>query len=394
MSSLTSRDRVLATLHHEEADRVPIDVGGGLCSISQFAYRKLLAHLGWEEEIVIGGLLTQVVRPSRRMLDHLGSDFAHISAGPPDVKLARNLVGTADMPFEESASGDAHHTFMDEWGVVWRRAAYYYDMVDFPLKDAAPSAGVDTSAWPNPRDPGRFRHLAEQARQAREERQAAVTLDPLAGGLVEMVASLRGHETFYADMAADPDYAGLLLDKMTDYFEAFYQEALKAAGDYIDIVFFGDDYGIQTNMLFSPRMWRRLVKPRLARLIAHVKSLADVYFQLHSCGAIAPILEDLVEIGVDILNPVQPSAAGMNPAEIKRTFGKRLVLHGAVDQQEVLPHGTPTQLEAEVRRRMRELAPGGGYVLAVSPNIQADVPPENIETLFRVAQEAGRYPIA
>ena len=326
------------------------------------------------------------------MLDYFGSDFAHISAGPPDVKLGRNLVGTADTPFEESASGESQHTFMDEWGVVWRRAAYYYDMVEFPLKDVTSAADLDTSGWPNPRDPGRFRNLAEQARQAREA-QLAVTLDPLAGGLVEMVASLRGHENYYADMAMDPDYAGLLLDKMTDFFEAYYEEALAVAGDYIDIVFFGDDYGIQNNMLFSPRMWRKLVKPRLARLISRVKGLADVYFQLHSCGAIAPILEDLVEIGVDILNPVQPSAAGMNPAEIKRKFGDSLVLHGAIDQQTVLPQGSPADVEAEVWQRMRDLATDGGYVLAVSPNIQADVPPENIDTLYRVAQEAGRYPI-
>jgi len=208
-----------------------------------------------------------------------------------------------------------------------------------------------------------------------------------------MAGSLRGHQNFYYDMGADPQYAGVLLDRITDFFEAFYRGALTAAGELIDVVFFGDDYGTQSGMFVSPRMWRALVKPRLRRLIRTIKGLAGVRFMLHSCGAIAPILEDLVEIGVDMLNPVQPSAYGMEPAEVKRRLGQCLVLHGAIDQQGVLPHGAPADVVREVRARMRELAPGGGYVLAVSPNIQADVLPENILALYDTAQEAGKYPI-
>jgi uroporphyrinogen decarboxylase len=180
MTALTSRQRVLRALTHQEPDRVPIDVGGALCSISQFAYRRLLAHLGWSEEIVIAGLFTQVVRPSPRMLARLGSDFAHISAGPPDVKLGRTLAGSADAPFDAYVTGNAGHTLMDEWGVVWRRAAYYYDMVDFPLKEASSMADLAGYRWPDPRDPGRVRGLAERARAGRAEGRA-VTLDPLAG---------------------------------------------------------------------------------------------------------------------------------------------------------------------------------------------------------------------
>jgi len=389
---MTSRERVLRTLNHQEPDRVPVDIGGNLCSIARLAYERLLAHLGWDEEVVIGGLLTQVVRPSPRMLLRLGSDFAHISAGPPDIKLGRNLDGSMTQPFEES--GAHPHTFADEWGVVWRRTRFYYEMVDFPLREAASMADTAGYRWPDPLDPGRFRDLAERARQARDEGGFAVTLDPLAGGLVEMAASLRGHQRFYTDMGADPDYAGALLDRVTDFFEHFYAGALGAAGPYIDIVFFGDDYGTQQGLLFSPRMWRSLVKPRLARLIRTIKSLADVRFMLHSCGAIGPIIEDLIEIGVDILNPVQPSARGMEPASIKRQTAGRLVLHGAIDQQGVLPRGTPADVADEVRMRMRDLAPGGGYILAVSPNIQADVPAENILALYDTARQAGQYPIA
>lgn len=392
MTSLTSRERVLKALRHDEPDRVPIDVGGGLCSISQFAYRRLLDVLGVDEEVVIGGMLTQVVRPSEEMLKRLGSDFAHISAGAPDSSKAHDLAGSADQPYDEFASGAEQHAFADEWGVVWRRAAYYYDMVDFPLKDATSVDDLDRYPWPDPRDPGRFRQLAEQAKEVMEQGWA-VTLDPLAGGLLEMAASLRGHQNFYLDLASEPAFAGALLDRITDFFEAFYEEALGKAGEYIDIVFFGDDYGMQESMVVSPAMWRQMFKPRLARLIRAIKEYADVRFQLHSCGSIAPILEDLIEIGVDILNPVQPTASGMDPADVKEVVGDRLVLHGAVDQQNTLPNGTPAEVRREVETRIRQLAPGGGYVLAVSPNIQADVPPENIIALFDAARAIGKYPI-
>ncbi len=338
-------------------------------------------------------MLTQVVKPSPEMLAYLGSDFAHISAGPPDVILSKTLEGSFDDPFEAYASGEGvRHTWRDEWGVVWRRAAYYYDMVGFPLKDAASLEDLENYRIPDPRDPGRVRGLAERARIAREN-GFAVTLDPLAGGILEMAASMRGHSNFYMDMAINPELAERILDAVTDFFVAFYDEALNAAGEWIDIVFFGDDYGMQNGMTISPALWKKMIKPRLARLVQKIKSYPNLRYQHHSCGAIATIIPDLVEIGVDILNPLQPSAKGMDLAQIKRQYGSELVLHGAVDQQNTLPHGTPQDVLQEVQTRVCELAPGGGYIVAVSPNIQADVPPENILALFQNVQRLGVYPI-
>lgn len=393
MSEMTSRQRVLAALDRQEPDRVPIDIGGALCSISQFSYRRLLEHLGWEEEIVIGGLLTQVVKPSDRILELLGSDFIHLFAGPPDVKLGRNLEGSMDDPFDTYLSGEGkRHTFMDEWGVTWRRSAYYYDMIDFPLKGEVSLKDLESYRWPDPKDAGRFRGLKERAKAAHESGKI-VTLDPLAGGILEMASSMRGHQDLYADLVVNLDFAEAMLDGIVSFFEDFYEAALTAAHPYIDIVFFGDDYGMQNNMIISPKMWRKMIKPGLARLIQKIKSVADVKFQHHSCGAIKPIIGDLAEIGVDILNPVQPTAAGMDLPEIKKEFGEKLVLHGAVDQQEILPYGAPEEVAEEMKRRINQLAPGGGFVVAVSPNIQADVPPENILTLFQTARHEGRYPL-
>jgi uroporphyrinogen decarboxylase len=281
---------------------------------------------------------------------------------------------------------------MDEWGVVWRRNAYYYDMVDFPIKGQITHADLEVFPFPNARDPGRIRGLAERAKEAQDSGKA-VTLDPLAGGILEMANSLRGHQSFFTDMAANPDLAMYLLDRITGFFEDFYEQALTSAGEYVDVVFFGDDYGMQSGMLISPRMWRKMIKPFLARLIQKIKNTAPVRFQLHSCGAVFPIIEDLVEIGVDILNPLQPSAVGMDLPMIKKKFGDRLVFHGVIDQQEVLPHGTIEEVENEVRSRLGILAPGGGYVVAVSPNIQADVRPQNILALFDSIRKWGSYPI-
>lgn len=368
--------------------------GGGLCSISQFSYRKLIDLLGWDEEVVIGGMLTQVVRPSAKMLAYLGSDFAHISAGPPDVILSRNLEGSPDDPFDTYATGEGvRHTWADEWGVVWRRAAYYYDMIDFPLKDASGVDDLSHYQVPDPRDPGRVRWLAERAQAARQN-GFAVTLDPLAGGILEMAASMRGHTNFFMDMAGNVELAEAILDLVTDFFVAYYEEALSAAGDNIDIVFFGDDYGMQSGMIMSPALWRKMIKPRLARLIQKIKSFPNIRYQHHSCGGIAPIIPDLIEIGVDILNPLQPSAKGMDLPHIKQLYGKNLIFHGAIDQQGTLPHGNSEQVRQEVKARVRDLAPGGGYIVAVSPNIQADVPPENILALYQSVRELGVYPIS
>ncbi len=394
MADMTSRERVLCTLAHEEPDRVPIDIGGGLCSISQFAYRKLLVELGWDEEVTIGGMLTQVVRPSQNMLNRLGTDYAHISAGRPDDNRARDIQGSPNETFESYVSGEAQgHIWMDEWGIAWRRAAYYYEMVSFPLRDATSLDDVAGYRWPDPLDPGRTRHLREQAQAARAQGRA-VTLDPMGGGIFETAGSLREHSNLYADLISNPDLANALLDGVTDYYIAFYKEALKVAGEFIDIVFFGDDYGTQRSMTISPRLWRKMIKPRLARLVSAIKGAANVRYQHHSCGAIAPIVPDLIEIGVDILNPVQPSVAALDPLAIKREYGRQLVLHGAIDQQNVLPRGSAEDVRQEVRQRIRDLAPGGGYVVAVSPNIQADVPGENILALYDTVREAGRYPLA
>jgi uroporphyrinogen decarboxylase len=174
----------------------------------------------------------------------------------------------------------------------------------------------------------------------------------------------------------------------------YWDKALEIVGDNIDIVMHSDDLGMQNSPMMSPDMYRRFVKPLHQELIGMLKKKAkgEVKFLLHSCGSVRALIPDFIDVGVDILNPIQVSAAGMDTAELKKEFGKDMCFcGGGVDTQEILPRGTPEQVRDEVKRRLDDLAPGGGYIFAAVHNIQADVPPENLQAMYETLQEYGRY---
>jgi uroporphyrinogen decarboxylase len=189
------------------------------------------------------------------------------------------------------------------------------------------------------------------------------------------------------------------LDKITDIAMALDRIGLEATAKYLQIFkASGDDFGMQTGPLYSPQTFQTLFLPRLRRRWRAVREYLDqvnpdVKFMFHSCGGIRPLIPDLIDIGLQILDPVQPLAAGMDSAELKRDFGDRLTFHGGVDEQQVLPSGSQEDVEAEVRRCLRAFGPGGGYILAPSHYVQADTPPANIVAMCRAAQRYGQYPI-
>jgi uroporphyrinogen decarboxylase len=200
---------------------------------------------------------------------------------------------------------------------------------------------------------------------------------------------LRSMEQFLQDMLVNKDYAHRLIDLVADW---YLQAGRKLVELGCDILLAGDDVGTQDRMLISPALWREFIKPRYGRLFGAWKSLnPNLKIAVHICGAIEPIVDELIEVGVDILNPVQPTA--MDPARLKRRFGKRIAFWGAVDDQRVLPFGSPAEVAAEVRRRLRQLAPGGGYILCSSHNLQPATPMENIQAFYAAAREHGAYPI-
>jgi uroporphyrinogen decarboxylase len=212
------------------------------------------------------------------------------------------------------------------------------------------------------------------------------------GGAFETAGWLRGLEQFYMDLALDPGLACAIVDRLLEIKLGFLERALAQIGDVLDVVGEGDDLGGQHAPLISPDMYRKLVKPRHRQLFQFIHEHSRAKIMLHSCGSIRPLIPDLIEIGVDILNPVQVSAADMDSADLKREFGRELAFWGGgVETQHVLPFGTPQEVRDDVRRRLDDLMPGGGYVFNPVHNIQAGVPACNIMAMWEAYREHGIY---
>jgi uroporphyrinogen decarboxylase len=238
----------------------------------------------------------------------------------------------------------------------------------------------------------RFDGLKERVQYAAEEEGQAVVLGGLCAGIMEIAAWTLGFERYFSDFALNPALLGCLLDKILELKIAYWEKALQEAGEYVDVVQEADDFAGQYRMLISPEMYREIIKPRHKELFDFIHSRSDVKIFFHSCGAIRPVIPDLIEAGVDILNPVQVSAAGMDSAELKREYGKDLTFWGGgVDTQNILGNGTPEEVCEEVKKRIEDLAPGGGFVFSAVHNIQPNVPPQNIMAMWKTFQENCSY---
>lgn len=392
--TMTSRERVLAAIERREPDQVPIDLGGHISGISKFAYARLLKYLGLDLPVRLFDEIQLLADPAEEVLQYLGVDFRYISANPPCGYEPVDIV-----PFDRSqetddgyATGELQHTFVDQWGIMFRRAAYYYDMVGHPLQGKS-FEEIKQYRFPNPDDPCRWRGLRERAKDLYENTDYAIVCSLDSGGILELSHFLFGFEDSLSHIACNDRAANYVLDATTEWITAFWMNFVDAVWPYAHLIQVGDDYGMQDRMLMSPSMWRKQIKPRYARLISQVKAKGDVKVLHHSCGAIFPIVGDLAEIGVDILNPIQPRAKGMESDKLKAAYGDIIAFHGGIDVQHVLPFGSPEAVRQEAIKRIEALAPGGGYILAASHNIQADVPVDNVLALFEAARECGRYPI-
>lgn len=382
-TDLSSRERVLLALSHQEPDRVPIMLGadGGTTSLLAPAYENLKQHLGIATPTRLLNRAFQYVQVDEEVMAHFQADF-------------RPLFGPAASRF--AAVDGPGDRFTDYWGIGWERAPgeVYYHMAFQPLQSARRPHDIEAYPWPKAEELLDLRGLAERARQMRRESPYAI-IGTHAGpsSIFEQGWYLRGLPELLIDLAANPEMAHALLRRMTDLAKATAALFLGEVGRNIDIFQAGDDLGIQSGLLISPQMFRSVVKPYLAEYYALIHNMTDAKLMMHSCGGISAIVGDLVEIGVDILNPVQVSAAGMDPARLKAEFGDRLCFCGGIDTQHVLPHGSAEDVEEEVRRRIQQMAPGGGYLLAAVHAIQPDVPPRNVCAMLEAALRFGRYPV-
>ena len=289
---------------------------------------------------------------------------------------------------------DAYETFTDEWGIGWRKpvdGGFYYDMYHHPLAAAESLDEMKAYPFPDPLDGGRFATLQVQAQAAAAKGKAVALAGPCAG-IAEVYSWLRGYEQYYIDLALNQDYVAYMLDRLVEFKSAFWERALDEIGHLVDIVIEADDLGGQHAPLMSPRTYRQLIQPRHKRLFSFIKAQAPLKLFYHTCGAVRRLIPALIDAGIDILNPVQISAADMDLRELKREFGRDLVFWGGgVDTQRILGRATPEEIKEHVKQNIEALAPGGGFVFAAVHDIQADVPPQNIMAMWDAWQEYGDY---
>lgn len=376
---MNSRERFEAAMNHEEPDRVPVDMGKHIGSIHKDAYVKLRDYLedsSMQNQKLILDRMAQTVVPDENLLQRFQIDFRWIVPHWVEVK---EVVGK-----------DA---YIDMWGVTYTSAGDYYAITDSPLKNAT-LADLDAYDWPDPHHPQMLTGLGEQAQDLFENTDYVVGADTIKGGILTTALAVRGFEPLLMDMIADTVFAEALFDRIYYLYKEMWTDYLKAVGSFVQLVYITDDLGTQDSLLISPELFRGLIKPRLASLIQHIKSLANVRVMFHTDGAILPVIEDIIEMGVDILNPVQTSTKGMDDTWVlNQKYGDRLSFHGAIDVQQVLPGSTEKELRYEVAKRINDLGQNGGYILAPCHNIGHDISPANVVTLFEAAQEYGQYPL-
>lgn len=329
-----------------EGDRVPMDFHG-----NPWVLKRMAGELG--------------TTTHRELLERLHSDVV-------DLRGTVDPVYRGPLPFSREIRANVRESF---WG--WRQetsvTAYGPEesYVDFPLASASTVEELERHRWPEP-DWFDFSGFGE-----RLEPWGDFAVMATGASVWQHPSFLRGLDNLMVDMMMEPEMAHYILDKFTDFYIGFFDRMLGAAKGRIDILRQADDLGTQRGLLFSPGLFRTFIKPRIAK-IADLAHSHGVKFMFHSCGAILPVVEDLIEAGVDILDPLQALAEGMDPRVLKDRFGGRICLHGGIDTQYLLPRGSPEEVADEVRRRLDILCPGGGYIMAPCHLLQLDVPTANV----------------
>jgi len=383
--TLTSRERVLKAINYQEADRVPLDMGGFQTGIHKKAYEALIEYLGLCEDIVILDPVQQLAKPSEAVLEKFHIDTRYVCAHGPD-----SFKGEIE---QNERNGKLWHDMEDEFGIVWSMPdaqQLYMDISHHPL---ANTTVEDIADYPFPKgdDPTRFTGVREQALRLRDETPYAICTG-ISGVVYEFCWYMRGLERWFLDTIENPEFCDALLDQILKFWLGFETGFMNAVGDIVDVVMIGDDLAGQHGQLFSTDFYKKFVKPRQKKLIQHIKSLANVKIWYHTCGSCVSLIPELIDNGIDILNPVQISAVGMNANYLKKRFGKDIVFWGGgCDSQHVLPFASPEEVKEDVRKNVEIFKPGGGYIFNNVHNIQADVPAENIVAMYDAAYEYGFY---
>jgi len=377
---INHRQRVRTAINHKEPDRVPIDLWGSASRIHNKLYFEILKYIGIEGkgDLVRPGKSTAYVE--YRISDFIDADFRHINIG-------RKLES-----FKSYKDKDGNT--IDEWG-IGRKYVDEYDMVThFPLANAEIS-DLEKYKWPVPEDRGRIAGIGDQARNWYESTDYSITATTAVSGIMfEIAMYLRGPEQFLMDLYLNKRFAHKLIEKITEISTQTYIYYIKPIEKYIDWIEYSEDFGLQDRAFIPKEIFEEFfIKPHIKMFEAVKKVAPGAKTFLHTCGSVRELIPCFIEIGVDILNPLQPSAKYMDSFEIKKEFGRDLVFHGGIDIQHAIC-GTREQASMEAKKRIEAFAPGGGYVFAPTNHMQPDIPVENFIEIFKVAREYGKYPIS
>jgi uroporphyrinogen decarboxylase len=380
--TMNPRERVIAALNHKEPDRVPIILGGSANHLTEQRYKLLRDHFGVMDvprRTLVGFYTTPDYNP---VLDKLGTDFRFIHMRPPAGFLSTPLDG----PFPE---------FEDEWGLVHRLSAGYYDVSRPPLSRDLSIEKIEKFPWPNPYDPARLAGVKEEVEDLYNNTSYAIVAHrPVYGNIWEMARLMVGMENALILTVTDHNIFDALLTRLTEVLDGFYDAFLSVVGPYVHVVEIAEDLGTNNGPMFNPEIYRKFIKPKHKKTIELIKKKApQAKVMLHCDGAVRKFLPDLIEAGVDILNPIEGHLRGMNPVELKRDFGRDLVFQGGVDVKQVLNIGTIEDVRKEVRLRIEQMGEGGGYILAPAHNFGNDIPLENMLAFFEAGHELGFYPL-
>jgi uroporphyrinogen decarboxylase len=367
-------------LNHQEPDRVPIDI-----NYSLHAYMALRKYFGLSNYNPSPDHWGRVWERSD-LVDALGTDCLNIGLGIPIS--GRNFKWGRDK-------------YVDDYGIVWKKiehiGGFYYEVVEYPIKEPNVDE-FNKIDWINPNESIIFDGAYEMVENAFKTTGKAIIM-LLATHIWERAIQMCGNENWWIYLITRPDFCIALLEKLADIQRKIYMNGLDLVGKYITILRLGgEDFGTQRGLFISKNMFHAIVKPILKSVYKPIK---ERYLNLnpqgkilfHSDGSIRDLIPDFIDLGIDVLDPVQPRAVGMNGFELKRDFGNQISFHGGIDTQGVLPWGTIENVELEVRRKIEMFAPGGGYILSPSHTVQSDVPVENIMHLTRTAKRYGVYPI-
>ena len=383
--TMTPRERVNKALNHQEPDRIPIDLGGFQTGIHRKAYESLLHHLGMDESVSILDPVQQLAVPSETILRRFHADIRYVTSHGPDSFHSSIEVN--------ERGGKPWHDLRDEFGIVWSMPGdqmLYMDISHHPLANAD-ITDIETYPFPNGADPSRFTGVREKALAMRWDTPYALS-SGICGVSYEICWYMRGMEQWFMDMKENQPFCEALIDRTAQYWVDWMTAYLGEVGDVLDVVMIGDDLTGQEGPLFSPQFYRDVVRPRQQRIIDVIKKKSRCKIWYHTCGDCSVYIPDLINMGIDILNPVQINTTGMDPRQLKAMYGKDLVFWGGgIDSQRVLPFASPQKVRDEVKKNLDIFKPGGGYVFNNVHNIQPGVPPENIVALFEAAYEFGFY---